>query len=67
LYDLLADNNFTNEYMHAGYVGGGFHTRYFDVVGRYVHDFNNEYGQLRSLQLGIVVGLGGKSMKNKVE
>ncbi len=42
LYDLLGGDRLGPTYDHAGYVGAGFHMRYFDFVVRYAHTFNTE-------------------------
>ena len=71
LYELFGDQ-LGPTYDHAGYVGGGFHSRYFDVVLRYAHTFNEEKdavfykgisGKSRTLQLSVILSLGRK--KNK--
>ncbi|TAJ09361.1 hypothetical protein DMA11_20190 [Marinilabiliaceae bacterium JC017] len=33
--DELFGDCYSNQYDHAGYLGGGFHTRYFDFIIRY--------------------------------
>ncbi|MBI9064445.1 MAG: outer membrane beta-barrel protein [Marinilabiliaceae bacterium] len=71
LYELFGDQ-FGPAYDHAGYLGGGFHSRYFDVVLRYAQTFNegegsfNDYhisGKSSTLQLSLILSLGRK--KNK--